>query len=27
VEDRGAGLAAEEERADQASHDDKHSGR
>jgi hypothetical protein len=27
VEDRGAGLAAEEERADQASHDDEHSGR
>ena len=27
VEDRGAGLAAEEERADQAGHDDKHSGR
>jgi len=27
VEDRGAGLAAEEERADQASRDDKHSGR
>jgi hypothetical protein len=26
VEDRGAGLAEEEERADQASHDDKHSG-
>ena len=27
AEDRGAGLAAEEERADQAGHDDKHSGR